>query len=197
MQHARAFGASDRTRRVAEANAADPQKHYQYLQHKNAQQTRSVLAKAPRGSRVFSRSRNLEQTVAQREQAARQRAEEQAIAQRSAAQRMTRSFRPRQAAPYYAPAPAYSPAQQAKQQQVQQHSRAFGATRTAQRAQQQALAMELETPWSWQAPPQPEPQLVDEYGDAAFDELDDQEPAASWQADADDDDPMDCGVRFG
>ena len=150
MQHARAFGQTNRERPVP---VADPSKRWEYLQHQNQQQQQRLLSKVPRGSRVFQRNRNLEETVRQREEEAQRRRMEQEEAQRPSAARLTRSFgagRAPAAISGRAPKPA--------------PGRAFGATRERNQAQQQALAMEFDTPYQWEQPEQPEEPEQDEFG---------------------------------
>ena len=152
MQHARAFGRS----REAPAPPADPSKRWEYLQYQNQQQQKRALSHVPKGSRVFQRNRDLEETVRQREAEQQRRREEEELARQPSAQRLARAFGGgrRAAAPPEPAAPKQPP------------GRAFGATRQRQEADQQALALELETPWHWQGAEvieQPEP-TEDEFG---------------------------------
>jgi hypothetical protein len=124
----------------------DPSKRWEYLQYQNQQQQQRALSGVPKGSRVFQRNHNLEETVRQREAEAQRRREEEELARQPSAQRLSRTFGAgRRVAAPPEPAPPKQPP-----------GRAFGATRQRQEADQQALAMELETPWHWQAAQEPE-----------------------------------------
>lgn len=146
MQFSRSFGATDRTRQAAQSHAADPQKKAQWLQYQSQQQTQSVLAKVPRGSRVFNRNRDLEKTVQQREEAARQRQAEAEAAKQNPAQRMTRSFRGR-----IDPQSQAEFVQQMEMQRTIERQQQVGRTFGASRGQSQSQPLsELETPWHWE-----------------------------------------------
>lgn len=113
-QYTRAFNPSERARSTVNGRQVAPQQQLSYLQHRDLQQRRQVLAKAPPGSRVFNRGRSLAESVAQREAAQRRAQQEREQEQaRSAADRLTRQFRPRVRQPE--PVPAREP-----------HARVFG-----------------------------------------------------------------------
>lgn len=139
MNHSRAFG----TRRN-QVPAADPTKHWEYLQWQNKQHQQKALANVPKGSRVFQRNRNLEEAVYLREEDMRRRQEEEAIKKQPPAIQLSRHFGASREIP--------SINLPSKTTVKQPPGRPFGLTRQRFEEEDEAAAMELQSPWSWQPP---------------------------------------------